>query len=277
MGYVWTEDEVKAYDLFYEHVTSMNHAIGVTFTTTHEFARDVLPPCFDVPNPPTGTVYICTNVEEIDGERTGEDEEAGVLSLDVIHNGTPGSYTLSVFVNRDQSLATGREVWSMPKKLGEIHLMGNHHKVCGTAQRKGARMQVDAVLGDPEFTTSPEPKLSTFFEIKALMRASGGFQTDPVLVEFEVTQRTYSSQEAMQGQTSLILLGTEDDPLHTVPVKEVNSGWTSGYGMNTRLVREIPLDPSVDYRPYVYGRFFDNWPGASARAKAEKLAIAKTC
>lgn len=266
MGYVRTIEEVEAYDLFYRGVTSLNHAVGASFTTTYEFAREVLPPCFDVPEPPTGTIYVCTNCEEIDGQRTGEDEEAGVLSLDALFRGQLGSYTLSVFVNRDQSLATGREVWSMPKKLGEVHLMGNGRKACVLAARKGAEMRLETLLNTPNFSTTREPTQSVFFEIKAGMRASGGFQHNPVLVLFEVTTHTFTSQDGELCHTKLALKGTDDDPLHTVPVEKINSAWATGYSMETKVLREIDLGSSVDYRPYIYGRFYDDWPRSAAKA-----------
>lgn len=269
MGYVRTAEEVEAYDAFYKNVTALNHAVGATFTTDYDFAREVVPPCFEVPNPATGTMYVCTNCEEIDGQRTGEDEEAGVVALDVIYEGQPGSYTLSVFVNRDQSLATGREVWSMPKKLGEVHLMGNGRKASVLAQRKGAEMRLDTLLKAPTFTTEPEPTRSVFYEIKTSMRASGGFTHAPILVAFETTTSTFSFQEAEEGHSKLTLKGTEDDPLHTVPVKEITSAWASGFSMTNKVIKEVELDSSVDYRPYIYGRFYDDWPRAAAKAKME--------
>lgn len=269
MSYVRTAAEVEAYDLFYRNVTALNHAIGTNFVTDCAFARKVIPPCFDVPQPATGTMYVCTNCEEIDDQRTGEDQEAGVVSLDVLYKGQPGSYTLSVFVNRDQSLATGREVWSMPKKLGEVHLMGNGRKVCVLAHRKGAEMRLNTLLKAPEFTTEPKTVKSIFYEIKAVMSPSGGFRHTPVLVEFECSQSIFTSQEGEVENTKLSLKGTDDDPLHTIPIKEITSSWASGYSMATKVLREIKLDDSVDYRPYIYGRFYDDWPRAAAKAKAE--------
>ncbi|ETS84250.1 hypothetical protein PFICI_02275 [Pestalotiopsis fici W106-1] len=272
MGYVRTPEEVEAYDLFYRNVTALNHAVGTTFITDHDFAREVIPPCFEVPRPATGTMYVCTNCEEIDDQRTGEDEEAGVVSLDVLYQGKPGSYTLSVFVNRDQSLATGREVWSMPKKLGEVHLMGNGRKTCVLAHRKGAEMRLNTLLQAPEFNTEPKTIKSVFYEIKAVMRPSGGFSCKPTLIEFECTQSIFTSQDGELEHTKLSLKGTDDDPLHTIPVKEITSAWASGCSMATKVLREIELDDSVDYRPYVYGRFYDDWPRAAAKAKAEDAA-----
>lgn len=55
-------------------------------------------------------MHVCTNSGEIDDQRTGEDEEASVVALEVIYQSQPDSYTLSVFVNRGQLLSTGREV-----------------------------------------------------------------------------------------------------------------------------------------------------------------------
>jgi len=266
MGYVRTAEEVAAYDLFYQDVTAINHDVGVAFTTDYDFAREVVPPCFEIPKPATGVMYVCTNCEEIGGQRTGEDEEGGVVALDVLYDGKPGNYTLSVFVNRDQSLATGREVWSMPKKLGEVHLMGNGRQSCVTAQRKGAEMRLHTLLKAPVFSSEPEQTKATFYEIKAGMSASGGFYHTPILVEFETTQSTFIHQEGDLTETKLSLKGTDDDPLHTVLVKELTSAWAAGYSRKTRVVREVTLDPSVDYRPYLYGRFYDDWPRTAAKA-----------
>ncbi|WZH50404.1 acetoacetate decarboxylase [Fusarium acuminatum] len=272
MGYVRTAEEVEAYDVFYTKVNSNVHAVGAAFTTTEEFARSVVPPCFEVPSPPTGSFYGCTNCEEIDGERTGEDEEAGVVAIDVLYEGRPGSYSLSVFVTRDQSLATGREAWSMPKKLGEVHLMGNGLKSTVIVQRKGAEMRLETTLKAPEFVTSPEPTTSTFYELKTGLNAAGGLQHAPVLIEFEVTQRTYMHQEGEVDKTQLFLKGTDDDPLHTVPVREITSAYSAGFIMNTKVRRQVELGTDVDYRPYMYGRFYDDWPRTAAKAKKARSA-----
>ncbi|EWZ43288.1 hypothetical protein BFJ70_g11683 [Fusarium oxysporum] len=267
MGYVKTAEEVEAYDSFYTKVNSNVHAVGAAFVTTEEFARSVVPPCFEIPSPPTGSFYACTNCEEIDGERTGEDEEAGVVAIDVLYEGRPGSYSLSVFVTRDQSMATGREAWSMPKKLGEVHLMGNGLKAIVMAQRKGAEMRLETVLKAPEFFSSPEPTTSTFYELKTGINAAGGLQHAPVLIEFQVTQRTYMHQDADVNKTEIFLKGTDDDPLHTVPVRQITSAYSSGFIMNTKVCRQVQLATDVDYRPYMYGRFFDDWPRTAAKAK----------
>lgn len=266
MGYVRTQEEVVAYDKFYERVNSNATATGVAFITTKEFARSVLPPCFEVPDPPTGSLTVITNCEEIDGNRTGEDEEGGILGLDVLYQGQPGSYSLSVFVNRDQSLATGREAWSMPKKLGEVHLMGNGIKRVGIAQRKGAEMRLETTLGQPTFTTAPTPTTSVFYEIKTGINAAGGLQHPPVLIEFEVTQYIYLHQDGDVKDSKIVLKGTEDDPVDTVPVKTLTSAFYSGYTMHTRVKRQIELGSDVDYRPYIYGRFFDDWPRAARQS-----------
>ena len=100
---------------------------------------------------------------------------------DVLYDGKPGNYTLSVFVNRDQSLATGREVWSMPKKLGEVHLMGNGRQSCVTAQRKGAEMRLHTLLKAPVFSSEPEQTKATFYEIKAGMKATDAYEKYGVL------------------------------------------------------------------------------------------------
>lgn len=267
MSYVRTADEVAEYDNFYSKVVSNASTLATTFTTTKEFARSVLPPCFEIPEPPTGSLSFITNCEEIDGQRTGEDEEGGLLSLDVLYEGKAGSYSMSVFVNRDQSLATGREAWSMPKKLGEVHLMGNGIKRVGLAQRKGAEMRTETMLKAPDFTPDPKPTTSTFFELKTGLNAAGGLQHSPVLIEFEVTQWTYLYQEGHIDETKIFLSGTDDDPVHTVVIGQITGSSYSSYTMHTVVSQQTELGSSIDYRPYIYGRFYDDWARTASKAK----------
>ncbi|KAL3472827.1 acetoacetate decarboxylase-domain-containing protein [Aspergillus californicus] len=270
MSYIRSAEAVTAYDAYYSNpIEADAQAITVTFTTTHSFARTVVPPCFEIPNAPTGTAYICTNSERINGAYIDEDEGAAVLALDVLYEGKPGSYSLTVFVNRDMSLATGREAWGMPKKLGEIFMMGNGKKVFGVGRRRGAEIRIETTTTTTSQTEANATTVGSFYEIKTGLRAGGGPQHPAVLVEFETTQVFTHLQEGDLERTKLVIRGTPDDPMDTVPIQRLTSVGYSGYEASTRVIREVELDKDFDFRPYVYGKFYDDWPGTCRRKANE--------
>ncbi|OJI96738.1 hypothetical protein ASPVEDRAFT_23728 [Aspergillus versicolor CBS 583.65] len=268
MSYVRTSKEVTAYDEYYSKpIEADGQAITVTFTTTYDFARSVVPPCFEIPSPPTGSAFICTNSERIRGIYIDEDEQAAAISLDVLFQGKPGSYSLSVFVNRDMSMATGRESWGMPKKLGEIFMMGNGKKIFGVGRRRGAEMRIETATSPPSPARPGTRSTGVFYEIKTGLGGGGGPQHPAILVEFETTQVFTHLQDGDLKETQLTLSGTPDDPLDTIPIQKLDSASYSGYESSTRLVREVELDRDFDFRPYVYGKFYDHWPGTCERKK----------
>lgn len=265
MSYVRSNEDVTAYDNYYSKpIIADVQSIAVTFTTTYEFARSTVPPCFEIPSAPTGTAYICTNSERIDGNYIEEDESACVISLDVLLQGKKDSYSLTVFVNRDMSMATGRESRGMPEKMGEIFIVGNGKHMFGVGQRRGAEICIETVT---QPSSAMESVTGTFYEIKTGLRASGGIQHAPILVEFESTQKFLLLQDGDLQQTKLLLRGTPDDPMDTIPIEEITSASYSGYESATRLVREVELDKSFDFRTYIYGKFYDNWPTTCKRQK----------
>lgn len=184
--------------------------------------------------------------------------KAQVISLDVLFQGKKGFYSLTVFVNSYMSMATGRESRGMPEKMGEIFIVGNGKHMFGVGQRRGAEVCIETVT---QPSSAMESVPGTFYEIKTGLRASAG------LVEFESTQKFLLLQDGDLQQTKLLLRGTPDDPMDTIPIEEITSASYSGYESATRLVREVELDKSFDFRPYIYGKFYDNWPATCKRQK----------
>ena len=75
-----------------------------------------------------------------------------LITLSCIHKEIPGEFVFSIFVDTDDALAAGREIWGIPKKMGEIYLSSlEDNKVRGTVTRKGITLldvEVD-ILNNP--------------------------------------------------------------------------------------------------------------------------------
>lgn len=267
MGYVRTSAEIAKYESYYKLVTARFMGLTATFTTTAEFARQVLPPCFKVPARPTGYVVIGSVTEEYKGECTRDEEWIAVVGLDTSHDDLEGSYSLTVIVTNDMSMATGRESWGMPKKLGQVGLYGDGETLYATAARKGADLiRLEATVGrDAGASTSK----GRFFEIKGGLRADGsGLQHEPVLVTFETEEHCKVHREGDLRTAKLEFLPSLHDPVSTIPIVSLDSVSYRGTATTYRMSHETKLGKQHDYRPYLYGRFFDDWVAAIAHRQA---------
>ncbi|KAL3455656.1 hypothetical protein BJX64DRAFT_271955 [Aspergillus heterothallicus] len=81
------------------------------------------------------------------------------------------------------------------------------------------------------------------------LRAGAGPQLRAVLVEFETTQVFTHLRKGDLDPIKLVLRGTTDDPMDTVPVQELTSATYSGYEALKRVVQKVGLDKDFDFRP----------------------------
>lgn len=282
MGYVRTSAEISAYENYYKLCTARFVGLSATFTTTADFARHVLPPCFEVPANPTGYVVIGSVTEEHGGEFTRDEELIGVVGLDTSVEGRAGSYSLTVIVTNDMSMATGRESWGMPKKLGEVGVYGDGEKMYGAVSRRCRDLiRLEMTLGKHDEGPSKTP--GRFFEIKGGIKADGaGLQHDPVLVTFQTIEHCRFHQPGDVKTASLEFYPSHSDPVATIPIVSLDSVAYRGTLTTYQVESQSSIGSSVDYRPYLYGRFFDDWVEAiqlrkkhstvSGRARSDRRA-----
>jgi len=127
-------------------------------------------------------------------------QEAG-LSLGAQHRGARGTYCLSMPVNDGQVLVAGREIYGMPKKLGQVVFQANGNRVKGWCERHSHRiLQVKLDLDQPpqdarmhEINPWKEPhgnalgRSLTLFNFKAFSAPDwSGFDYPPRLVRFSL-------------------------------------------------------------------------------------------
>ncbi len=271
MGYVWSPEQIEAYEGYYREVVYHFSGLSVGFTTTPEFVREVLPPCLEPPAEPRGVVALSFGREEWNGVPTvAEEENVGGVWLWAKRDGVEGLYSLTVVVSGDMNVTTGRESWGMPKKRGESAFLHDGEQLYGYTERRGTRLiEVAATLGTE---LEPFAEECPLFELKGWIAPDGdGLQDDPSLVVFD-TRTSYKRARCMEA--ALRLTGTLEDPVGDIPLVSVDEGLFYA-GVETYRFRERVVLPDRDaYRPYIYGRQYDDWT-ARIRATPDVLAAPK--
>ena len=266
MSFVWSAEQVERYRAFYQGIVTRGPYAYLTFSTTQEYARSVLPPCLEVADAPQVTVGVGSFMEIYDDypNRPGRDT-AALLSVNARLGDVEGTYYLGVIETEEVNVTTGREVWGMPKKIGSVDFWEDGRKLWAYAERKGHRLiEMEAELG-PELG---EQGSSTdyYFELRGHFSADLRDVTAPELVVFEMPSNTYRFREL--SSPHLELAGSPFDRGYgTVPVGDFVSGGASGgeTGYRIREIQNLAGD-GHDYAPYLLARFYDEWDDYDVRA-----------
>lgn len=277
MGYVWTAEQVSNFlDIFRNENTVTNAcSVSVNFETSVEFARQVLPPCFEVPKKPTLTVSVSLIRETLKGRyQSGnacrQEEELGAIRISALRNGVEGVYSLSETVSGDFQVASGRDFWGNPKKRGNSQIYNDGQTVYAWVERMGVRIiEIDAKLGPtiPELTG--RGTRGHYFTIKYDFDPEGaGLMYDPFVVVMNNGADVVSATRLENVRVTLRPNGV--DPVETIVVGKMLSASLS-YGGGSYLIEAVEkLDDRDTYIPYILGRIFDDVgsiPSEDARAR----------
>lgn len=260
MSYVWTTEQIRRYFGYYEGLTTRNDYSYLTFETTREFARAVLPPCFETAEHPRVTISFMSFMEVASGytNRFGRDR-AAMIHINALFGGHEGIYYLSVFETEEVNLETGRELWGMPKKLAAVDAFDDGQRLWGFVERKGHRLiEFEADLG-PELGPQPaEPEY--YFEVRGGFTADRFRLTSAEVLVFRLGAHTNRFRELARPR--VVLAGSPVDPgVGTVPIGEFVEGGNLGGQTAYELVDVVALDVQHDdYAPYILGRLYDDWP-----------------
>jgi acetoacetate decarboxylase len=256
MGYVWTAEQIESYESYYREVSFHFNGVAIEFTTTDDFVRGVLPPCLQPPDKPSGLVSITQGRESWQGAFTIADEESiGAIYLDATRDGQEGLYSLTVIVDGDMNVTTGRESWGMPKKRGESNIFSDGEALYAYSERRGTRLiEIDATLGE---RSEPFVEHGRLYELKGWIAPDGGgLHDDPYLVVFD-TQTSYS--EVREAEGSLRLTGTLEDPVGDIPVVSIDHATFLAGVEEFVFAEEVQLKERDTIKPFIYGRAYDNW------------------
>lgn len=184
MNYVWSNEQVARYKSYYKGIATRGANAWLTFATTEKYARSVLPPCLDVAEEPQITIAIGSFMEIFENfpNRPGRDT-AALVGINARLGELEGTYYLTVIEGEEVNVATGREVWGMPKKMGSIDYWEDGRRLWAYVERKGhLLLELEADLG-PE---RGEQGISTdyYFELRGHFAPDLSTLTSPELVVF---------------------------------------------------------------------------------------------
>jgi len=257
VGYVKTAEELERYRHYHSSYEEHFQRLTVHFATSADFAREVLPPCFDVPDRPAGSVSLGGARVSYDGHMITDESEYATVKLRACHRGKEGNFVISAIVSGDMMISLGREAWGMPKKRGETRLYDDGRQLYGFTERRGTRIiELGATVG-PD--AGPQPEIAyRFFELKAWMKPGGaGLHHPPELVAFDGVATHHVLREGDPDSVRLRLTGTPADPVDTIPVLGIDRVFAE-YGVSVTTLAYTETLTDRDYEPWVYGRNWDD-------------------
>jgi acetoacetate decarboxylase len=202
-----------------------------TFRTDFEIAKNIIPEPLQITKEAFATAFVARYPETNFGCVYNE----GALFLNCEYKGEKGVYCLSMPVDDDMAMISGRENFGYPKKLAEqIKLEKEARRVVGSVIRKGveilrlecqleneASAEALKYLGEPALDWDGTPCYKLISFLYKYFQSPDGKRFDylPRLVREPVLFRSTGKIE--QGAGKVILTSSPVDPLGEVPVKEV--------------------------------------------------------
>lgn len=118
-----------------------------------------------------GDVIEVFVMEAPDAGPLGRYNEGGVV-IPVKYQGQPGGHVAFEYVETDDSLAAGREIWGYPKKIADVPLnFAADGTASGSVVRRGSK--IIAIDFQPEAVTFAKPELQPRFQLKVVPSADG--------------------------------------------------------------------------------------------------------
>lgn len=246
MGYVMSAEEVALLqsqigNLFFEEKN-----LKVGFTTTPEYIRSVLPPCFDMPDTPRAMLSF--GVAHSYGKPFG----SATINVGGAYRGEQIWFDLTMLHTGDMTVIIGREAWGEAKKRADINFDVDLPKVTGSAVREGHTViEFAAEFGDD---LGARTETSVDMHVKAFPKVDmSGLDRDPVLVIGRATT-TFTSYRL--GTADLTMTSSPLDPCGSIPIVSIDEV-RLGDARTTYQIEEHDLAPHEDYLRHIAGRMYD--------------------
>jgi acetoacetate decarboxylase len=260
MGFVRTKEEIARIQESLSKPRFVNcEMLAVDFLTRHDTVAHLLPPGLQPTDNPRATALVGRWQSNCVGDFDG-----GALYIEARHKDIVGDYVLAMYMDRDQPIIYGRELFGEPKKQSTTRLFRRGDRMNGSVDRYGARLiDLDVQLTKEN---GPSQAEGVNFNYKALPAANGiGLEWDPVLtvLTFDIILR-----RSAEGEGAVQLTGTALDPLDEVEVVEVIGGRFLEGDMITRC-EAVATVSAEEFLPYALGRT-DDWSVLNTEDDAAK-------
>jgi acetoacetate decarboxylase len=249
MGFVRSAEEIARIQEALARPRFVNaEMLSVDFLTHQSVVDHLLPPGLES----TGTPRVTVMVGRWQSNCVG-DFDGGAVYLEARHRDIVGDYVLAMYMDRDQPIIYGRELFGEPKKqaTSRLHKRGGHMN--GRVDRHGTPLiAIEAELGDDEGASEGE---GVNFNYKAIPATHGiGLEWDAAL-----TCARFHSQVRVHraGQGSVRLGHSVHDPLDELVVVEVLGARYVECDLAARA-ETLAYVPGADFVPYALGRT-DDW------------------
>ncbi|AFL50320.1 acetoacetate decarboxylase [Sinorhizobium fredii] len=251
MSFVKTAEQVKEIEDLMARGQFTTESVTVEFTTTKEFVRSVLAPCFE----PADEPIAYANVSRWQSALCGE-FDCGIIYLKCKYGEHEGTTMLTLFVSGDSPVTIGRELWGEGKKLGTAQLYFDGQQAYGYSERNGVRLiEINAEFGPDLGPTKSNNSLD--FELKAQPHPSGrGFQNGVNLVCLQIEEDYRVTRE---GTATLKLAGSPFDPLDTIPVVSVGKAYYAEGASCWTVPFVHELENPDAYKPFIFGQKYDDF------------------
>jgi len=196
-------------------------AMFFEYETDEEAALDILPEGLELPSPATASVIIWTHSLT----SFGPYREAH-LRINCTWQGEPRTYYAYLFVDSDQAMANGREVWGYPKKLANITFQKEGGIMMGTVERpRGYRICTALIKPEVRVASSNQTEIKPVPDLSLRVFPSTEEGAEPSVMELiEVSSLEFTIHDEWQGPGIVQFDGSSPfDPWHKISVKKMLS------------------------------------------------------
>jgi acetoacetate decarboxylase len=260
MGFVRTREEIVRIQQALSKPRFVNgEMLTVDFLTEPAIVSALLPPGLEA----TGNPRVTAMVGRWQSNCVG-DFDGGAVYVEARHGDFVGDYVLAMYMDRDQPIIYGRELFGEPKKQATSRLSRNGRRLNGWVRRYGTELIALEVELDSDH--GPGRAQGINFNYKAIPATHGiGLEWDAALTmaRFDLDLSVNS-----EGRGAVRLGHGVHDPLAELTVVEVLRG---AYieGDLIASAETLAYIKAEDFLPYALGRT-DDWSALDTETR-EKL------
>lgn len=249
MGFVRTKEEIVRIQEALSKPRFVNAEMLVVDFLTHQSTIDhLLPPGLET----TGTPRVSAMVGRWQSNCVG-DFDGGAIYIEARHKDIIGDYVLAMYMDRDQPIIYGRELFGEPKRQASSRLFHNGRRYTGHVNRHGTTLiELDVELDTEHGPTEVE---GVNFNYKAIPATHGiGLEWDAALTVARFHNVLKINSE---GRGNVRLGSSVHDPLHEIEVVEILRGAYFEGDLVARAETVAYVD-GEQFLPYALGRT-DDW------------------